>query len=306
MAARTATTVERDRSIDVFRGLLVVLLVFVEYLPPSPAHSWLRHSPWDGVRIADFVFPGFLFVVGASMAASQPAPLGRAARRAAMLVILGLFFNAWTELDPLRFTGVLQTIGISGFLAWLVTRRVQRTDDLALVAGALLAVHGAVLGRAFEIDRWLVPDAHLYHEGALGHDPEGILATVLGGTALVLLGFAAARLRAWWLPLALAAVTAVAWLAWEPNKRAWTPTFTLLMAATGAAVLLALRYLPVPLLGRIGRNALLVYVGQHVVREVIGERPFEGMDDLHYAFAAAVVWSAAAIALLRIGIRLRV
>lgn len=54
-----------------FRAQLVVLLVVVEYLPPSPAYRWLRHSPWDGVRVADVVFPGFLFVVGASAAVAR-------------------------------------------------------------------------------------------------------------------------------------------------------------------------------------------------------------------------------------------
>ena len=28
----------------------------------------IRHSPWDGVTLADFVFPFFLFIVGVSLA----------------------------------------------------------------------------------------------------------------------------------------------------------------------------------------------------------------------------------------------
>lgn len=28
----------------------------------------ISHSPWDGVTVADFVFPFFLFVVGVSLA----------------------------------------------------------------------------------------------------------------------------------------------------------------------------------------------------------------------------------------------
>lgn len=302
METRTDGTVDRDRSIDALRGLLVVALVFVEYLPPSPEHAWLRHSPWDGVRVADFVFPGFLFVVGASMAVGRTPSWWRAARRVLALVALGLVFNAVTDVSPLRFTGVLQTIGIAGFLAAVVVRFARRWDDVALAVGALLVVHGLVVGRAFDVDRWVFADARLYRAGTAGHDPEGVLATVLGGTALVLLGYVATRVRSWWFVLAVAAVSAAAWVAWEPNKRAWTPTFTLVMAAAFALALLALRGVRIPLLDRVGRNALLVYVGQHVVRELVGNGP-----DSHlvlYAATAALAWTIAAVVLGRLKIRL--
>lgn len=277
-------------------------LVFVEYLPPAPGFGWLRHSPWDGVRVADLVFPGFLFVVGASMAVGRSPSWPRMARRLAALLALGLVFNAVTTTSPLRFTGVLQTIGVAWFTAAVVIRFARRTDDVTLVAGALLVVHGVVVARAFELDRWVFADERLYREGVAGHDPEGVLATVLGATALVLLGFAATRLRAWWFVLGLAAVTALSWLAWEPNKRAWTPTFTLLMAATFALALLALRPVRIPLLDAVGRNALLVYVGQHVVRELVGDGPDEHL--VLYATAAAIAWAAAAVVLGRFRIRL--
>src|SRR5688572_22696627 len=239
MGMTTTVTVERDRSIDVLRGLLVVLLVIVEYLPPRPELAWLQHSPWDGVRVADFVFPGYLFVVGATMAVARRASWPRLLRRTISLLALGLLFNAATEHDPLRFTGVLQTIAVAGFLAAVAVRFVRRSDDVALVAGLLLLGHALVLDRAFEIDRAVFPDARLYREGALGHDPEGVLATVLGATALVLLGWVVARTRSWWTVLGLGVATAVACAGWAPNKRAWTPSFTVLMAVTFAVLLLA-------------------------------------------------------------------
>ena len=302
MGTRTATTVERDRSIDALRGLLVVALVFVEYLPPSPDFPWLRHSPWNGVRVADFVFPGFLFVVGSSMAVGRPQTWTRVVRRLAALLALGIVFNAVTDTSPLRLTGVLQMIGISGFLAAVTARVIRRSDDLALVAGALLLAHGAVIAHAFDVDRWVFADARLYREGIAGHDPEGVLATVLGGTALVLLGLVATRVRSWWVAGALVAATAVTWLAWDPNKRAWTPTLTLLMAATFAVALLVIRHVRIPLLDAVGRNALLVYVGLHVVRELVGDGPDEHL--LLYATAAAIAWAIAAVVLGRLRIRL--
>src|SRR4051794_23211069 len=87
----------RRPSLDVFRGVLVAVLLLVEWLLPSPAYSWLRHSPWTGIRIADLVFPGFLFLVGASIAVGRPRPLGTIVRRALTLVVLGLLFNAWGD-----------------------------------------------------------------------------------------------------------------------------------------------------------------------------------------------------------------
>ena len=280
----------------------MVALVFVEHLPPSSRYSWLRHSPWDGVRVADFVFPGFLFVVGATMAVGRSPSWWRTVRRFVALLALGLVFNAVTTTDPLRFTGVLQTIGVAGFLAALVVRFARRWDDVALAACALLVAHGVAITRAFDLDRWVFAEDRLYRAGAAGHDPEGVLATVLGATALVLLGFAASRVRSWWFVFALAAVSAAAWVVWEPNKRAWTPTFTLLMAATFALALLALRRVRIPLLDGVGRNALLVYVGQHVVRELLGDGPDE--HQLLYATTAALAWAVAAVVLGRLRIRL--
>jgi predicted acyltransferase len=222
-----------------------------------------------------------------------------------LLVALGLAFNAVTTTSPLRFTGVLQMIGVSGFLAGIVTRFTRRTDDVVLAAGALLVVHAAVVAHAFDVDRWVFADSRLYHQGALGHDPEGVLACTLGATALVLLGVAAARLRSWPFAIGLLAAAAVAWPAWEPNKRAWTPTFTLLMAGTFAVALLVLRPVAghVPLLGRVGRNALLVYVAQHAVREIVEPT---ATSHLGLAIAATVVFCAVAAGLDRLGVRLRV
>ena len=53
---------------------------------PSSAYAWLRHSPWDGIRVADVVFPLFLFLVGASAAVGRPRPWQRQTRRALTII----------------------------------------------------------------------------------------------------------------------------------------------------------------------------------------------------------------------------
>jgi heparan-alpha-glucosaminide N-acetyltransferase len=56
----------RIYSIDIMRGLTLVLMLFVNdlYMPGVP--SWLGHmkADFDGMGLADWVFPGFLFMVG--------------------------------------------------------------------------------------------------------------------------------------------------------------------------------------------------------------------------------------------------
>ncbi|MBK8884112.1 MAG: DUF5009 domain-containing protein [Bacteroidales bacterium] len=56
----------RIYSIDIMRGLTLVLMLFVNdlYMPGVPA--WLGHmkADFDGMGLADWVFPGFLFMVG--------------------------------------------------------------------------------------------------------------------------------------------------------------------------------------------------------------------------------------------------
>jgi predicted acyltransferase len=51
------------------RGLTLVLMLFVNdlYMPGVPA--WLGHTKasFDGMGLADWVFPGFMFMVGMSI-----------------------------------------------------------------------------------------------------------------------------------------------------------------------------------------------------------------------------------------------
>ncbi len=60
---------KRILSIDIMRGFNLVLMLFVNdlYMPGVP--SWLGHveRDFDGMRLADWVFPGFMFMVGMSI-----------------------------------------------------------------------------------------------------------------------------------------------------------------------------------------------------------------------------------------------
>jgi heparan-alpha-glucosaminide N-acetyltransferase len=56
----------RIHSIDIMRGLTLLLMLFVNDLNMNVAPSWIGHMPadYDGMGLADWVFPGFLFIVG--------------------------------------------------------------------------------------------------------------------------------------------------------------------------------------------------------------------------------------------------
>lgn len=63
------TSSNRVYSIDIMRGITLILMLFVNdlYMPGVP--SWLGHmkADFDGMGLADWVFPGFLFMVGMSI-----------------------------------------------------------------------------------------------------------------------------------------------------------------------------------------------------------------------------------------------
>jgi len=151
------------------------------------------------------------------------------------------------------------------------------------------------------LDVALFGASHIYNSGAFGYDPEGLLST-LGALATALIGVAvgrAMRTRPGWLTAVTLAVTAFAcWAATHfglsgplVNKRLWTPSFVLLTAATSIVLLIACHLVadiggrqPNPILrfasrvvawpwAVLGRNALVVYIGQHVVGAILAQTP---------------------------------
>jgi len=60
---------DRISSIDIMRGLTLLLMLFVNDLNMDVAPAWLGHmkADFDGMGLADWVFPGFLFIVGMSI-----------------------------------------------------------------------------------------------------------------------------------------------------------------------------------------------------------------------------------------------
>ncbi len=55
----------RLASLDIVRGITIAMMIFVDDVGGVYPH--INHSPWNGITLADFVMPWFLFMVGASM-----------------------------------------------------------------------------------------------------------------------------------------------------------------------------------------------------------------------------------------------
>uniref|UniRef100_A0A804HPM1 Heparan-alpha-glucosaminide N-acetyltransferase catalytic domain-containing protein n=1 Tax=Musa acuminata subsp. malaccensis TaxID=214687 RepID=A0A804HPM1_MUSAM len=87
----------RVASLDVFRGLSIALMIFVDYA--GSVLPFVAHAPWVGVRLADFVMPFFLFIAGISVSIvyknkSRKLQLTwKAMIKAVKLFIVGIFLQ---------------------------------------------------------------------------------------------------------------------------------------------------------------------------------------------------------------------
>src|SRR3984957_153401 len=111
----------RIASIDIFRGLTVLVMVFVDNLDfVKGLPWWTYHMPRgsNGMTYVDMVFPAFLFVMGMSipLAVDRRVAAGASGggvwlhnvERSLSLVVLGLFIANAPQVD-LRHTGISAT-----------------------------------------------------------------------------------------------------------------------------------------------------------------------------------------------------
>ncbi|XP_070683667.1 heparan-alpha-glucosaminide N-acetyltransferase isoform X2 [Pempheris klunzingeri] len=118
---------KRLRSLDTFRGISLVIMVFVNY--GGGRYWFFRHSSWNGLTVADLVFPWFVFIMGTSIALSvnsllragstRTSLLGKVVWRSLQLFIIGVFIinpnycQGPLSWDNLRIPGVLQRLSWS-------------------------------------------------------------------------------------------------------------------------------------------------------------------------------------------------
>lgn len=151
--------VTRIASIDIFRGLNILLMIFVNNLGEVTGLPWWTYHRGDvnGMTYVDMVFPGFLFLMGMSIPLSLGARLDRGQSkweitahvmvRSLSLIVLGLFIANAPHVDA-RYTHLSQswwtTLGLVGIaFAWIrfpgeggrkMLYRVIRYSGLVLIA----------------------------------------------------------------------------------------------------------------------------------------------------------------------------
>jgi heparan-alpha-glucosaminide N-acetyltransferase len=104
LAGKGDASVTRLHSLDVFRGFVIVMMIFVNYLAGvAQIPGWAKHMPdkVDGFTFVDLVFPGFLFMVGVSI------PLAQASRFRHGDTLPGLLKHILLRTVSLLFLGVI-------------------------------------------------------------------------------------------------------------------------------------------------------------------------------------------------------
>ncbi|XP_031256111.1 heparan-alpha-glucosaminide N-acetyltransferase [Pistacia vera] len=138
----------RLASLDVFRGLTVALMILVDdaggILPA------INHSPWNGLTLADFVMPFFLFIVGVSLGLTyknlsfSTVATRKAVLRALKLFVIGLFLQGGffhgindlvygVDIAKIRWMGILQRIAIAYLVAALCEIWLKANDRVSSV-----------------------------------------------------------------------------------------------------------------------------------------------------------------------------
>lgn len=124
----------RILSIDLFRGIAIILMVAVNFLAAvNSIPVWLKHAPDIGYTIADVVAPLFIFAIGLTYKTSFEKRIQKYEafktymhfiKRYLVLVGIGAILTAGEAvfMDTPSNWGVLQAIGIAGLITLIFIR----------------------------------------------------------------------------------------------------------------------------------------------------------------------------------------
>lgn len=219
----SAESSQRLVSLDAFRGATVAGMMLVNNPGTwSAIYPQLEHAKWNGWTFTDWIFPFFLFAVGAAIVfsfakrresgASKSDLYKRILVRSLKIFLWGLFLNAFPfgllfghqfDLATMRIPGVLQRIAICYCVVSFVYLNTNARQIIGLTIGILASYwlmliaipvpgYGAgvlePLGNlAWYIDSNLLAGHTWSGAPAKGFDPEGIVST-LGAIATTLGG----------------------------------------------------------------------------------------------------------------------
>jgi predicted acyltransferase len=138
------TNMENKRllSIDIFRGLTVILMTIVNN-PGDWGHIYapLEHAEWHGYTLTDLVFPSFLFIVGISTVLSKPSEdqLLKSCKRALRIFLLGLSLSFFSKIKVGDYSLVARLLAMAlATMAFLGDYPLRRQFWVAVAAFVLL------------------------------------------------------------------------------------------------------------------------------------------------------------------------
>lgn len=265
-------------SLDVLRGLTVAGMILVNNGAGKETFAPLKHVDWNGLSLADLVFPFFLFMVGISTYISlrkfqfkwSSQIAHKIVKRTILILLIGwgiYWFEGCCVGDflpfaHLRIPGVLHRIalsyGIVSMLAvtidhkwfpWLTAFLLIIYSFVLLIGNGYVPDDTNVLGI---VDRSLFGNAHLYQHGPI--DPEGLLG-LIPSVAHTLIGFWCGKkllehtdlkdkiLHLFIFGFILTAIGFLLSYGLPLNKRIWSPTFVLVTCGFATSILAWLIYL---------------------------------------------------------------
>jgi heparan-alpha-glucosaminide N-acetyltransferase len=156
-----ASNANRVLSIDVFRGIIIFTMVFVNELAGvADVPQWMRHLPAnvDGMTFVDLVFPAFLFIVGMSIPFAIQARTNKGdsaleifkhiALRSLGLIVIGVFMvnaEAGYDVAAMGISIPLWTL-LMFIYVLLIWSNYPKTLSPAIALGAkLIGVAGLVM-----------------------------------------------------------------------------------------------------------------------------------------------------------------
>ncbi len=166
----THPTTQRLLSIDALRGFDMIMICGVDaimhQLNGKTGLAWVdvlakqfEHPAWNGFTFYDFIFPLFLFIAGISIPFSLSKGLKQGLSKSRlyqkafvrMLILIGLGIldkNApvpFFDWEQIRIVGVLQRIGIAGFITTLLYLNFDFKGRMYWIGGLLLFYYAVML-----------------------------------------------------------------------------------------------------------------------------------------------------------------
>ena len=243
----------RIEALDALRGLAIAIMIFVNNPGNHDAMpSQFVHSDWHGFRIAELVFPLFLFSAGISLALSRRSGGARPMlRRTGVLVLVGcvLVSVKYRHLAP--STGTLQLIAGASLLAWAARRWLSRRAQAVAAAVVLgsLWLGFTVTGWAPQANLAALVDSHVIGApsdlGLLGMVSASTIVLAGGWVGDVVMAAPTAMARAAYAVRIGLATTAAGLALAMPvpvNKRIWTPSYV--VAASDVTTYTAMAFDP--------------------------------------------------------------